>query len=84
MDYFIYDGSFEGFLSGVFYAFETKVMPDEFQSEDKFQKALFTNRIRIASNSEKATRVLNGIKAKTKCMAKHAFLKSTAPLLHLT
>lgn len=62
---FKYDGSFEGFLSAVFYSFESKIEPDKFVHKLPIQNQLFTQEISIASNERCAQRVWNGIVNRT-------------------
>ncbi|WP_350291840.1 TIGR03915 family putative DNA repair protein [uncultured Croceitalea sp.] len=60
----IYDGSFNGFLTAVFIAFEQKLLVVDIQSNTKNQNGLFSETETIFTNVEKAKRVWNGIRAK--------------------
>jgi probable DNA metabolism protein len=59
---FIYDGSFNGFLTAVFIAFEHKLAHADIQPIGHTQKGLFTETETIFTNIEKAKRVWNGIR----------------------
>ena len=59
----LYDGSFDGFLSCVFYAFERKLKDIVIQVEGNNQNQLFSENTTIISNNEKADRVWKGLKA---------------------
>lgn len=65
MNLFLYDKTFEGLLSAVFYAYDAKIAPDKIIDNRIFQADLFAKRHTIYSNSEHATRVWNGVKKKT-------------------
>ena len=60
----IYDGSFDGFLSTVFYVFEYKLKEVYIQNEFENQNNLFTENITILTDKEKADRVWKGLKEK--------------------
>lgn len=60
----IYDGSFEGFLSCVFYVFEYKIENVKIQSEFAIQNGLFSENETIVTAKEKADRVWAGLKNK--------------------
>ncbi|QTE22545.1 TIGR03915 family putative DNA repair protein [Polaribacter cellanae] len=60
----IYDGSFEGFLSCVFYVFEYKLADVTIQNEFVVQNELFSENETILTNKEKADRVWKGLKKK--------------------
>ncbi|MFT5738057.1 MAG: putative DNA metabolism protein [Maribacter sp.] len=59
---FIYDGSFNGFLTAVFIAFEYKLTHADIQPTGRIQKGLFTETETIFTNIDKAKRVWNGIR----------------------
>lgn len=59
-----YDGSFEGFLSSVFYVFEYKVKDCDIQPEEQIQTGLFGDTASILTESAKAKRVWNGLCSK--------------------
>ncbi|MCG1036531.1 TIGR03915 family putative DNA repair protein [Polaribacter sargassicola] len=61
----IYDGSFEGFLSCIFYIFEHKLKNETIQNKYNTQKSLFTDNEEIYTDKEKSDRVWQGLKAKT-------------------
>ncbi|WP_439131862.1 TIGR03915 family putative DNA repair protein [Polaribacter sp.] len=61
----IYDGTFEGFLSCVFFVFEYKVKNATIQNEFVKQSGLFSENEKIITDFIKADRVWKGIKSKT-------------------
>lgn len=61
----IYDGSFNGFLTAVFIAFEEKVNVADIQKNGQTQNGLFSETETIFTNVEKAKRVWNGIRTKS-------------------
>ena len=61
----IYDGSFNGFLTAVFIAFEEKIHVADIQKNGKAQNGLFSETETIFTNVTKAKRVWNGIRAKS-------------------
>jgi probable DNA metabolism protein len=63
MLYFLYDNTFEGLLTSVFDAFNRKEFPDRFGDKD-FSVHLFTDTYLVVTDTEKANRVLNGLKKK--------------------
>ncbi|WP_179353823.1 TIGR03915 family putative DNA repair protein [Winogradskyella vidalii] len=60
----IYDGTFDGFLSAVFYVFEHKLKTVRIQNEFTAQQGLFSENEIIITDEVKANRVWNGIKTK--------------------
>lgn len=60
---FAYDGSFEGFLSGVFDAFSMKTLPSDFVIFDEAEPSLLKTHY-VETNFEHAKRVRNGISVK--------------------
>lgn len=60
----IYDGTFEGFLSCVFYVFEYKLKDVSIQNEDVHQNGLFSENETIITDIKKSDRVWNGLKKK--------------------
>lgn len=64
MNIFLYDNTFEGFLSAVFYAYDAKILPDKISGSRLFQEDLFANEFTIYTNIEYAKRVWNGIEKK--------------------
>lgn len=61
----IYDGSFEGFLSCVFYVFEYKLTNVTIQNEYLVQNEIFAKNENIITDKEKSDRVWKGLKTKT-------------------
>ncbi len=61
MNILTYDGTFEGFLTVIFECYERKLSPDDICSEQAFQEVLFMKKTHIASHTEKAKRVWNGL-----------------------
>ena len=60
----IYDGTFDGFLSAVFYVFEQKLKTVTIQDEFTVQQGLFSENETIHTDVSKANRVWKGIKSK--------------------
>lgn len=60
----IYDGTFDGFLSTVFYVFEHKLKCVSIQNKFVMQQGLFCEVERIITDEEKANRVWKGLKSK--------------------
>ena len=60
----IYDGSFNGFLTAVYIAFEQKLQLADIQKNGKDQSGLFSDNETIFTNVEKAKRVWNGVRKK--------------------
>lgn len=60
----IYDGSFEGFLSCVFYVFEYKLQQVTIQNEFVQQNDLFAEHEIISTDKQKSDRVWKGLKSK--------------------
>lgn len=85
---FIYDGSFNGFLTAVFMGFEQKMTHADIQPNSSVQNGLFTETETIFTNLEKAKRVWNGVKNRSSTAIKNiyfAFLseqKGIEPLLY--
>lgn len=67
----VYDGTFEGFLSAVFYAYEYKLKQVSIQKEHQVQNALFSDTETIVTNTEHADRVWKGLKAKLTVIGKN-------------
>ena len=61
----IYDGSFNGFLTAVYIAFENKIEPVGLQKSEGSQKGFFSVTETIGTNTEQAKLVWNGIRAKS-------------------
>ncbi len=85
---FIYDGSFNGFLTAVYIGFEQKIVHANIQANGGIQNCLFGQTQIIFTNIEIAKRVWNGIKNRSNTAIKNvyfAFLseqKGTEPLLY--
>jgi len=61
----IYDGSFNGFLTSVFIAFEEKLTVADIQRNGQGQNGLFSETETIFTHVEKAKRVWNGVRQKS-------------------
>lgn len=61
----IYDGSFNGFLTAVFIAFEEKLEVTDIQKNGQTQNGLFSESETIFTNVTKAKRVWNGVRGKS-------------------
>lgn len=61
---FIYDGSFDGFLTCVFEAYQYKQTGVEFQKEGRVQHQMFNDGTMIITDSTKANRVWKGLSKK--------------------
>ncbi|MEH6681169.1 MAG: TIGR03915 family putative DNA repair protein [Sediminicola sp.] len=61
----IYDGSFNGFLTAVFEAFEGKLTVANIQKNSAYQRGLFSEPETIFTQMDKAQRVWNGIQKKS-------------------
>ncbi len=61
----IYDGSFNGFLTAVFIAFEEKLDVADIQKNGQGQNGLFSETETIFTNVDKAKRVWNGVRGKS-------------------
>ncbi len=64
MNFFLYDKTFEGLLSSVFYSYEMKIIPAKIISDKGYQDDFFANKYKIVSEPDKADRVWDGIKKK--------------------
>jgi probable DNA metabolism protein len=69
----IYDGSFNGFLTSVFVAFEEKVQVSDIQKNAVSQNRLFSESETIFTHTEKAKRVWNGIQRKSATAIKNIY-----------
>lgn len=85
---FIYDGSFNGFLTAVFAGFEQKLPFADIQKERLAQNGLFSETETIFTNIELAKRVWNGIKGRSNSAIKNIYFsflsgeKNLEPLLY--
>lgn len=66
----IYDGSFNGFLTVVFKAFEEKLTIADIQRNNDIQKGFFTETETVFTQMDKARRVWNGIQHKNNAAIK--------------
>lgn len=64
MNVITYDGTFEGFLTGIFESYNRKIFPIDFVSQIREQKQIFVNSINIETDSVKADRVWKGVQQK--------------------
>jgi len=69
----IYDGSFNGFLTAVFKAFEEKIHVADIQRNGQAQNALFSETEIIFTQMDKAKRVWNGIQHKSSTAIKNVY-----------
>ena len=65
MNLFLYDGTFEGFLSAIFYSYEYKTKPYMITCKQNFQDKLFLTKYTVITMPEQAERVWKGILKKT-------------------
>ena len=70
---FIYDGSFNGFLTSIFVAFEEKAHVADIQKNSIRQNGLFSETETIFTHVEKAKRVWNGIQKKNQNAIKNIY-----------
>lgn len=70
---FMYDGSFNGFLTSIFVAFEEKAEVVDIQKNTVNQNGLFSETEIIFTNVEKAKRVWNGIQKKNHTAMKRIY-----------
>lgn len=64
MAFLLYDGTFEGFLTVVFECYAQKLAPVDICKETAFQKNLFTEKLSIHTDEQKAGRVWRSLQAK--------------------
>ena len=64
MLYFIYDGSFQGFLTAIYEAFYSDNPPEQIVSEENFTTNLFSTTKKIETDEEKSDKVYAAIKDK--------------------
>lgn len=70
---FLYDGSFDGLLTIVFDCFCKKIIPNNVKSEETYQSSLLDKIVYTETDSEKASRIINGI---YNSISYHAFYNS--------
>lgn len=68
---YVYDGSFEGFLTVVFLVFETRKKPAKIASEIDFTPSLLDNPENITTDLDESSRVFNGIISKISDLTLH-------------
>lgn len=69
----VYDGSFNGFLTAVYTAFEQRIRVSDIQGHTRAQNGLFAETQTIFTKVEKAERVWNGIRAKSATALKKGY-----------
>ena len=62
---YIYDGTFDGFLTAIFDIYATKQKPVQIVSERLWQSVLFETPVRVITDAAKSERVWNGIVARS-------------------
>ena len=76
--YFIYDGSFEGFLTTIYEAYYREENPDKIIKTEDYEPDLFSQKINIETEEEKADKVYEAIEDKISSASLrkiyHAFL----------
>lgn len=65
MNIFLYDGTFEGLLSAIFYAYDTKIFPNRITTTAFFQENIFSEKFTIYTNEAYAKRIWSGLEKKT-------------------
>jgi probable DNA metabolism protein len=68
---FVYDGTFEGFLTLVFDVYEMKIEPEGIYTEHNFQQKMFFKSYHVITDESKAERVWNGLKKKASSFGYH-------------
>lgn len=58
---YLYDGTFDGFLTIVFHCYSKKVLPQKIYSLNEYSYNFLDNTLQITTDYEKAQRVFNGI-----------------------
>lgn len=71
-----YDGTFEGFLSCVFYAYEHKLDLVSIEKIDSQKPSLFESSVEVISESQKAKRVWKGLSKKMSAKGKKKLYKA--------
>ncbi len=64
MAFIVYDGSFEGFLTVIFECYARKIVPVDICTENAFQEKLFSEKLYLPRDEDKASRVWTALKAK--------------------
>lgn len=65
MNMFLYDNTFEGLLSAIFYAYEFNILPDKICYENDYQDMIFVNKYKIITEQRKAGRLWNYMKRRS-------------------
>lgn len=69
----IYDGSFNGFLTAVFKAFDERIELADIQKNTEAQRGLFSDTETVFTQMDKAKRVWNGIQKKSNSAIKNVY-----------
>jgi probable DNA metabolism protein len=69
----IYDGSFNGFLTSVFKAFDERIQVADIQKNSVAQRGLFSDTETVFTQMEQAKRVWNGIQKKSNIAIKNVY-----------
>jgi len=69
----IYDGSFNGFLTSIFKAFDEQICIADIQKNKVTQRGLFSQNETVFTNVSKAKRVWNGIQKKSNSAIKNVY-----------
>ncbi len=65
MNIFLYDKTFEGLLSVVYYAYDLKIFPDRIYDEKSYQDDIFASKYTVISDSGQAQKVWETIKKRS-------------------
>ena len=69
----VYDGSFNGYLTAIFTAFEQKLVIADIQKDSQSQSGLFSDVETVYTDVDKAKRVWNGIEKKSNTTIKNIY-----------
>ena len=69
----VYDGSFNGYLTAIFIAFEQKLVIADIQKDSQLQSGLFSDVETVYTDVDKAKRVWNGIEKKSTTAIKNIY-----------
>lgn len=64
MNFYIYDGSFPGLLTAIYYGFYNTEKPDHILIEENYKQGLFSRKILIETDLDKSDRVYQAVKDK--------------------
>jgi probable DNA metabolism protein len=87
MHLFVYDKTFEGFLTAVFDSYEMKIVPDKIIAKEHQQTFMFVETYDVITDVRKAERVWNGLHKKlseTACKVLFVVFLSELPDIELT